>query len=404
MAVYTWRAYDLMTNRFLMDLPVLGGSYTEALNDPGSFSLTVPLSPRVRKFSGGSYVDAGALYNTLNWDVQAIYNAVTPGRTAIFVDRDGVLVWGGIVWTRRPQNAALEIGGNGFLSYFARRRIRQDFDRLGTEQCEIARTYLNYATGVTYQGRAVGNIGIAIDATTNSGVIRDSLVNGSDRKFVLDTVMELVNLSNGFDLDVSVAYDPQTGAPTKRLSFFYPHKGRLPAETTLVWEYEAGLDVPGGTIASYDWPEDGSRMLTLALGRGDTSDFPVLSEQYADNMLALGWPLLEDEHTWSNDVAIEDQATLDEHTRAVLAVRGGLVTTPTVSLVPGVDPGAYDLGDYVRLNLTDPLRFPSDRPGVPGYSDYLRIIGRTVTPPLGDGQETTDITLHTLAAEQESSV
>lgn len=404
MALYTWRAYDLMTGRFLMDLPVLSGSYTEALNDPGSFDITVPLSPTVVSLVGGRYVPAGVLFNTLNWDVQTIYNATIPCRTAIYIDRDGELVWGGIIWNRRLSGATLQLSGNGFLSFFGKRRIRQDMDMLGTEQITIARTVLQYALDVTYQGRRVGDIGLRIDGTSDSGVLRDSLLNGSDRKVVLDTVMELVNLSNGFDLAVDVYYDGATAAPAKDLNFYYPHQGRTPDASPLVWEYEAGTGAPGGIIAAYDWPEDGTRMVTLALGRGDTTDFPVLSEEYADALLVTGWPLLEDEHTWSNDVAIEDQDTLDEHTKAVLAVRGGLVTTPTVTLRAGVDPGDYVMGDWVKVAITDPLRFPSSTPGVPGYEDWLRIIGRTVTPPLGDGLESTDVTLHTLAAEQETNV
>src|SRR5437764_7624547 len=162
MAVYTYRAYDLMTGRFLMDLPVTSGSFTDALNDPGSADLTVAMSYRVMQLVGGAYVDPGYLLNGFNWDIDALLQATVPTRTALYIDRDGDLVWGGIIWTRRPARDGMQITASGFLSYFDKRRIRQDFDQLGTEQCTIARTLLLYALGVTRNGRRVGDIDMTI--------------------------------------------------------------------------------------------------------------------------------------------------------------------------------------------------------------------------------------------------
>lgn len=405
MATYTYRAYDLLSGKFLMDLPSTGGSYTETLNDPGSGSLTVPLTPRVMHLAAGQYVDPGYIYNAYNWDVGLIYQATIPKRTALYIDRDGVLVWGGIIDSRRPGDGSLSLNVSGFLSYFANRRLRTDMDMLGTEQCTIARRMLQYALDVTYQGRPVGGMGGMSIVAPNTGVLRDVIITGSQRSVVLEQVMTLVGLSGGFDIDVAVAYDPATGAPTKTCRMWYPRKGRDAATSPIVWEYETGTDNPGGVLADYEWPQDGSNMVTLMLSRGDPTDFPVMSEVWADSLLVNGWPLLEDEFIWQGEQGvigngvIDDQALLDERTKALLAVRGGLATTPTVTLRPGINPGDYQVGDWVRVNITDPMRYPSPSPGVPGLSESVRVVGRTVTPAIGDGDESTSVSLHTVADE-----
>ena len=114
MAVYTYRAYDLMTGRFLMDLPVTSGSFTDALNDPGSADLTVAMSYRVMQLVGGAYVDPGYLLNGFNWDIDALLQATVPTRTALYIDRDGDLVWGGIIWTCTTPFMAMRLFSSPF--------------------------------------------------------------------------------------------------------------------------------------------------------------------------------------------------------------------------------------------------------------------------------------------------
>lgn len=404
MAVYTYRAYDLMSGRFLMDLPVVGGSYTETVNEAGSFSLTAALGARQQVLVGGVLVPVSDLVGQFDIDLDLLAQATIPYRTAVYIDRDGVLQFGGIIKSRRPSSGGLALDGDGFLAYFARRKVRDDIDLLGTEQATIARTLFQYALGVTRNGRRVGDIGMTI-APLVTPTLRDVIMTGSDRDEVLDTVMtNCVNLSGGIDIGVTVAYDPATGQPTKTLRMWYPQRGVPLAQSTTYWEYEAGGDSPGGVIANYDWPEDGSRTITLALGKGDQTDFPVMSEVWADDLLASGWPLLEEEHKWDNNQPIEDQALLDERTRAFLDIRSGLVTSGSVTLKPGVDPGNYGIGDWCTIAITDPFRYPAKADGSPGMTAAARIIGRTITPAPGDGDEETSIDLHSVAAEQEADL
>src|ERR1700751_6160441 len=104
--LYTFLACDLKTNAVLAELPFQNVSFENKLNDAGQFMGQLVLSdPNVQKIGPIA--------------------ATQPGRTALYIDRAGKLVWGGIIWTRRYTNSSfiLEITANEFWSYFAHRLI-----------------------------------------------------------------------------------------------------------------------------------------------------------------------------------------------------------------------------------------------------------------------------------------
>lgn len=102
-AEYRYFAYDLLTNELLAELPLTGVSYSRSLREAGSFS--------------GSIV---ANENTFNLN---LYANTLPGKTAIYVTRNGVCVWGGIIWSRSYNivDKTLEISGSEFTSYLYKR-------------------------------------------------------------------------------------------------------------------------------------------------------------------------------------------------------------------------------------------------------------------------------------------
>jgi hypothetical protein len=58
-------------------------------------------------------------------DPKATRANLDPGATAIYIERGGILVWGGILWTVDTDNSErkLNLGGEGFWSYFKHRTI-----------------------------------------------------------------------------------------------------------------------------------------------------------------------------------------------------------------------------------------------------------------------------------------
>lgn len=100
---YKYIVTDLLTDKILAELPFTDVSFTRALRDAGSFSGSIPVIPE------NDYLD--------------LYETTLPGRTALYILRDGVCVWGGIIWSRSYEMTTrmLEVNGNEFTSYLARR-------------------------------------------------------------------------------------------------------------------------------------------------------------------------------------------------------------------------------------------------------------------------------------------
>jgi hypothetical protein len=106
-SVYNYFLYDLISDTFLAEIPFKGVSYERAFKDAGSFSGSIPV-----------------IEETANLD---IYNSTMPGKTALYVVRDNVCVWGGIIWSRSYDiiSRNLTVDASEFTSYFHHRAIWQ---------------------------------------------------------------------------------------------------------------------------------------------------------------------------------------------------------------------------------------------------------------------------------------
>jgi len=104
-AVYRYFTVDLLTNETLEEIPFSGVSYGRAIKSAGSFQGTIPVIDET---------------DNLN-----LYENTTPGNTALYVVRDGVCVWGGIIWDRSytATGQSLQVSASEFTSYFAHRLI-----------------------------------------------------------------------------------------------------------------------------------------------------------------------------------------------------------------------------------------------------------------------------------------
>lgn len=104
---YRYFLTDLLTNTIISEVPFRGVSYERANRRAGSFSGTIPFIPAT---SG------------LN-----LYEATMPGRTGLYIMRNGVCVWGGIIWSRSYDVVSkdLQVDGSELISYFYHRNVWQ---------------------------------------------------------------------------------------------------------------------------------------------------------------------------------------------------------------------------------------------------------------------------------------
>lgn len=359
---YRYLIADLITNEIIAELPLTGVAFTQQLNTAGTFTGHLLLSG----------------INTAAFNVDA---STIPGRNGIYVDRDGVLVWGGIIWGREYNSASqfLTLQAREFISYFEHRRITQTVDFAGIDQLVIAKTLVEDA-----QDAPSGDIGIVYntEGETTSGVLVDRVYYSYELKTVFNAIQDLSRQQDGFDFHVDVYYDPFTGVPVKAFNTYYPKVGTsydINDSGALMFEF------PAGNVVEYEYPEDGSIVANTvyALGAGSNEGKLIGTAQSAD-FLAAGWPLLEAQANYSD---ITDQTVLDNLAIGQVVATSYPPTTIKLTAPPYIDPvfGTYEVGDEARILITD-SRFPQT------LDEPYRIVALSVQPG-EDGPERVTLTL-----------
>jgi hypothetical protein len=367
---YRYLFADLITNDILAEIPLTNVSFTQSLNTPGSFSGTI----------------LGSDVNETGYDIPG---STIPGRTAIYVDRDGVLIWGGIIWIRTwdSDTQHYSFQAREFGSYFERRRITADFMDFNQalvydneDQLFIAQDLMDLA-----QQLAGGDIGIVIPNNT-SGINVTRVYYDYEFKDVWGAIKDLSNQQDGFDFNIDVAYDANL-EPRKYAQTAYPQRG-VPyvssSPSALVFEFP-------GNIVLYEWPDDGSVVANTMYGIGPNSNeakIRALAVSPTDQ-IAAGWPLLEDTVSYTDqyDPTLLYQQTLGEVTAKQLPV-----VTPKIVVPAYASPvlGSYKTGDECLLRITDD-RFPNNGSGY-GLAQVYRIVAIAVQPG-EDGPERVTLTL-----------
>lgn len=361
MPTYRWLAYDLRTNAALAELPLSVRQFGGALNAPGTFDGAIPMEPSIASF---------------------ITAATVPERTVVFVERDGVLLDGYIIWRRvRKPGQAMQLSGVGLASLLRRNRIMADLTYTATDQLTIARNIVTHL-----QSQAGANFGINVGSGT-SGVTRDRKYYGYERKNVADALDELSACYDGFDWSVDVAWS--SGSPAKNLTLSYPRRGRTAGTTGITF-------VSQKNILDYTFTEDGTRSARSVdiFGSGDGGDMK-LSTATATALLDEGYPLTAETLAFK-DITV--QGTIDSRVVAAMNARAKTPAFLELSIVPDdVDGGlgTWIVGDDAYVELTDD-NFPRRSDGTAGYTASFRIIGYSVSVP-DAGPEQVTVTLGPIA-------
>lgn len=356
---YTYLIADLREGTILDELPLSGVSFDKKLNDTGTLRGQVRVDdPMLRAREPRVLTE--------------------PGRTAIYVDRDGDLLWGGIVWTSRYSAAkgVLELGASDFLSYFDHRLVLDPADPTkavtftGADQISVARGVVGLA-----QSHVDGDLGVTFLGATASGVARTVSHTPAEAKAVAEVLRDLAGADNGFDFTFDVRYDG-SGAIERFLRFGHPRLGQPGGPH--VWEY-------GANLIDFTWPSDAASMATRVLGTasGQTGAPVIRADPTAS---AAGWPLLE---AVAPQLDTADAALLAAHVAGELSVRRRPVVLPELTVRADLDPvvGSYSVGDDARVLVDDPF-FAGDLLDV-----TVRILGLSVTPGDDAGQEEVVLTV-----------
>lgn len=360
MTTYRYLFADLRTNQIIAELPLTGVNATQQLNSAGTAT-------------------GHLLLSGLNAAGANVLTATTPARNALYIDRDGVLVWGGIVWNRayNSDTQQLTITAREFESYFERRRITTTQVFSNQDQFTVVNTLVNNMQAVTG-----GDIGIVVPSVT-SGTLVTKVFYQYEYKSVMSAIQDLSRATTGFDFTIQVAYDAN-GNPTKTLSLNAPRSGYVYSSTD---PNAFVLQFPAGNVISYEYPEEGaSTANTLyAIGMGYSDGKFLATATDPNAVLSQGWPVLEDTVSYSD---VYNQSLLNTLAAGKLAAVATPPVVVKVTVPPYVDPvfGSYKVGDDMRLLIRDDL-FPS------GLDTVYRLVGSTLQPGENNQGERAVLTL-----------
>ena len=131
-ATYRFYTTNLLTNAVISEIPLKDVNYQRSIKAAGQFSGKIEVIPETEHMD--------------------LYNSTMPGRTGLYVMRNGICVWGGIIWSRKYDiiSRQLDISAAEFTSYLYHRvawkSINHEFN--GTivsdnGSCRITLTGLN---------------------------------------------------------------------------------------------------------------------------------------------------------------------------------------------------------------------------------------------------------------------
>jgi hypothetical protein len=357
--VYRALFCDLRTDQVIDVLPLTETKFDDFIGKPGSLTATVPLPDQAL--------------------ARRARLALQPGRTAVWLERDGDIWWGGVLWTCTPQSdeqgrMKAQFQAGTFDSYLDHRILARDLLGTATDQFDIVRTLIGHT-----QDQPGGDIGIS-PGPELSGIARNYSYGYASLTRVRELIDQLSQLADGFEWRVHCHRDAQ-GRRVKRLQLGHP--------TIVSGHTDIVLDQPG-TVISYNLPADSTVQANVWVARGESANtdqsqesLPLTVRAESAEDIAGGWPRLE---STSDHSSVQDEATLASLASAELARqrRPEVIPELTVRMDDRITPAL--LGARIRLRLHD-LWHPE------GADSRYRVVGLAITPPQRTTAETATLYL-----------
>lgn len=419
--VYRVYAYDLNTNALITELPGSGLAFDSRLNDAGSISMSLPIS----RPSVASRVKPLMAYSGIPF--------------AVYVDRDGMLVWGGIIWTWTYSRASgvVELGGKEFLSYFSQRTIVADYS-LATYPSTDLTVYATAPTStltVTSTTGFTAGMKITVGSDTPEVVTILSVTAPNTITLVSPTVLNHPSTAPvSYSIDpAQLAYKALTDAQNVALAGTGSNIGVTVSggtssitpivpgyalsqrtmvsnvvkdmsnisemtngtvDTVFKCAWSSGVPTKTATIYSPRAGVIGSASgIAFDLSRVMDYTWPTDASSIGSKIFSTGGSGLSAEANSASPIGgsgqmprmdkvvsfsnVNSQTQLDAMTQGLPQQFGAPIPTPTVTEPTSAYPvlGSFSVGDDARLYIASDERFPA------GLNEYWRIIQYSVSVP-----------------------
>lgn len=347
MPKYRYFTQDLLTGEDFGDIELYGVYAQRQLSTQGQFTGTVKLT------------DDGL--NALR------LQCTQPGRTALYMERNDEVIWGGMLWSRTYSTAshACELSALTWESYFDHVIMQNDFVQQNVDQALIFQ-----AMCTALKADPTIDIGLTLQTPLPAASVpRTVLIPGYEFHFATDVITSLIGVDQGLEYTID---------PDKTIRLGYPQIGA--DNPNLVFDYP-------GQILSYYMPESGAKsgakFAALGYGTGNQVARAVATAQSTLNAGYPGWWVVNQYSTIADQNTLANKATAD-------AFKYNMpYSVPTFQLKPDaiVDFNAWNnLGDTFTAYIDD-LRYPD------GKTIQSRMIGWELTPMSADSAEVLQLTI-----------
>lgn len=347
---YRYIAQHALTGSILApDLPLSDVEYGPELNGPGS--LTAKVAPRLARSRPEVFEE---------------------GNVLLYVERDGFLRWGGILWQATPEERTLSLEAAGWSSYLQRRHdIHGELDGRGpyvyADPCKVIRDAWAYA-----QSLPDGNLGITVDSTTSSakvGTPAEPLQSAWWEEPVLgDMVDDLVSADDSPDYTCDTSW-ATNGAITQRIRLGYP---RLGARRTDV-SFSTGINVLNSPAVPRSADEYANTVIATGAGEGRSKRRHI--DSVRDGRLRLESVLALPEVKGTDILAARARA---ERTRR--QIRGTVEQIRIHPNHPAAPLGSFQIGDDILTQVSNDWV---------DFHGWMRVLGWTVRAGGDDGETVT---------------
>lgn len=368
-------AYDINTNTRICEIPAKGLTFDRRLDDAGSIDFTVNLTdPK-----------AAAQIKPLT-----AYFDVAP--FALYVDRDGVLVWGGWAKTSHYTHSnkeAFPISGKEWLDYFTQRTCAALYDQPhypnGVDPAALLATAVTDCQNTTLAGPGAS---VGISVLGGSSLKPWITPSYTDQSFVSQVIADVcagvTPGTGGVDVWMSCRWSSASNpAPQVTLNIESPRAGRIAGASGLTFELLNAVD--------FEWPNDFGQSATTLIESGGGSGLvaPTATVQAPGVPVGgLGQPPRLDKVIQHSNVT--DRALLSQLAYGEAQEFAPPVSTPTVTIrtADRTNPlGTWIPGDDARLRAPGFERFPG------GVDEYWRIVADQTTVP-DEGLPTVKLTFN----------
>ncbi|MGW2961771.1 hypothetical protein ACWDGI_25385 [Streptomyces sp. NPDC001220] len=357
---YRYIAANALTGEILdWNLPLTGVECGPELNGPGSLNATLEPGP-----------------------AHAAAELLAPGNTLLYVERNGKLAWGGIVWRAEPQGPTYPIEAAGFGSYPHRRYdLHGNLDGRGpyidADPCQIIRDVWEYA-----QAQPDGNLDVVVDDTkseTTTGTSKSPYsLPKTDARNLGEVIDAMADLDDGPEWTETVTW---TGRPAEhRIRLGAPRLGRRREDIT----FTSGINIANTPQAVRD--ADSYAQTVVVLGSGSGSKRLHVVDTVRNGRLRL-------EHLL--ETSEKDATKLEQRAHKERLARQALtdLTELDVRDHPAAPFGSWAIGDDVLVRLHEQHL---------EYEGWHRITGWTLRPRDGEEAERITLTLERTAKPEDA--